>query len=143
MQSLVLYQAMNFWYLRRLFDPVLKPGARYGWMVQAIHIASLKMVKVIYRALGVETQITHGGVFLVVYFPPHVRRYHLHYMLIPGLLHVRYCKGHWFHVCTVPCSCSRWLPSGRRPERRHCRGRSTFLLKKIVSSSNTYHCFTN
>lgn len=29
MQSLVLYQAMNFWYLRRLFHPVLKPEARY------------------------------------------------------------------------------------------------------------------
>lgn len=28
MQSMVLYEAMNFWYLRRLFDPVLKPDAR-------------------------------------------------------------------------------------------------------------------
>ena len=28
MQSLVLYEAMNFWYLRQVFNPALKPGAR-------------------------------------------------------------------------------------------------------------------
>ena len=28
MQSLVLYEAMNFWYLRRVFHPALKPDAR-------------------------------------------------------------------------------------------------------------------
>ncbi|CAM9565876.1 unnamed protein product [Ectocarpus sp. 12 AP-2014] len=59
MQSLVLYEAMNFWYLRRVFDPALKPDARVLPMRAIVCIAGVELP---------DLSLSHGPVGSVLGF---------------------------------------------------------------------------
>ncbi|CAM9336327.1 unnamed protein product [Ectocarpus fasciculatus] len=59
MQSLVLYEAMNFWYLRRVFNPVLKPDARVLPMRAIVCVAGVELP---------DLSLSHGPVGSVLGF---------------------------------------------------------------------------
>ncbi|CAB1110983.1 unnamed protein product [Ectocarpus sp. CCAP 1310/34] len=59
MQSLVLYEAMNFWYLRRVFDPALKPDARVLPMRAIVCVAGVELP---------DLSLSHGPVGSVLGF---------------------------------------------------------------------------
>ncbi|CAN0132511.1 unnamed protein product [Scytosiphon promiscuus] len=59
MQSLVLYEAVNFWYLRRVFNPALKPDARILPMRAIVCVAGVELP---------ELSLSHGPVGSVLGF---------------------------------------------------------------------------
>ncbi|CAM9327937.1 unnamed protein product [Sphacelaria rigidula] len=59
MQSLVLYQAINFWYLRRLLHPVLKPEVRVLPMRAIVCVAGIELP---------DLSLNHGTVGSVLGF---------------------------------------------------------------------------